>query len=87
LAGAATAEGRRAREGRRERAARGRKAWEEWWTAAADRERPGASRGGAAAAEGEGKEAMVGMARAEGEDRRAREEDDALYITILFNFF
>jgi hypothetical protein len=77
----AMAEGRRARDGRR----RGRK-WEEWWTAAADRERPGARRG--AATEGEGKEAMVGMARAPspwGEDRRAREQRCSLYIYFFFN--
>jgi hypothetical protein len=35
---------------------------DEWWTAA-DRERLGAISGGAPAMEGEGKEAMVGMAR------------------------
>jgi hypothetical protein len=75
----AMAEGRRARDGRR----RGRK-WEEWWTAAADRERPGARRGGAAGAT----EAMVGMARAPspwGEDRRAREQRCSLYIYFFFN--
>lgn len=87
MAGAAIADGRRAMEDRRARVERGRKA-RDWCTAAADRERPGARRGGAATAaatEGEGKEAMV-----EGWPRGGRigeRENAALYYLFFLDFF